>query len=194
MSSIPTATYRLQMSAHLHFDQVRQLVHVFADWESALCICRRSFAAQGSTHGYDVVDPRELDPQLGSEEDFAAMAEELRAHGLGLLLDVVPNHMGIDDPHNVWWRDVLANGRASPFATYFDIDWHPPKRSLEGKVLLPVLGESFGKVLESQQLETRLRERRFFCAVLRSVLSHRSADLGAAVGIVSGEIARFIGR
>jgi (1->4)-alpha-D-glucan 1-alpha-D-glucosylmutase len=163
VSSIPTATYRLQMSAHLHFDQVRQLVPYFADLGiGALYLSPIFRAAQGSTHGYDVVDPRELDPQLGSEEDFAAMAEELRAHGLGLLLDVVPNHMGIDDPHNVWWRDVLANGRASPFATYFDIDWHPPKRSLEGKVLLPVLGESFGKVLESQQLKLVYENDAFF--------------------------------
>ena len=118
-------------------------------------------ARQGSTHGYDVVDHHQLDPELGDEQDFAAMAEALRAAGLGLMIDIVPNHMGIDDPHNAWWQDVLENGPGSTYAKYFDIDWNPPKEALRGKVLLPVLGDQFGKVLEDQQLQLAYEDQRF---------------------------------
>ncbi len=115
----------------------------------------------GSTHGYDVVDPSQIDESLGSEEQFGELAETLREAGLGLMIDIVPNHMGIDDPHNAWWQDVLENGPASTFAKYFDIDWNPPKAALQGKVLLPTLGDQFGKVLEEQQLQLAYDDERF---------------------------------
>jgi (1->4)-alpha-D-glucan 1-alpha-D-glucosylmutase len=109
-------------------------------------------ARHGSTHGYDVVDPTQIDPALGTEEQFEGLARQVRVRGMGILLDVVPNHMSIADLANRWWTDVLENGPSSPYAPYFDIDWHPPKSELADKVLLPVLGDQYGKVLEAQDL------------------------------------------
>lgn len=110
-------------------------------------------AAPGSMHGYDVCDHNELNPELGTREDFEAFSAELQAHGMGLIADFVPNHMGIERALNPWWRDVLENGPASPYARFFDIDWQPVKRELENKVLLPVLGDQYGAVLESDGLK-----------------------------------------
>jgi (1->4)-alpha-D-glucan 1-alpha-D-glucosylmutase len=105
-------------------------------------------AAPGSTHGYDICDHNELNPELGSVEDFEAFARELQEHGMGQIVDFVPNHMGIANSTNGWWQDVLENGPSSAYAPYFDIDWNPVKDELAGKVLLPILGDQFGRVLE----------------------------------------------
>lgn len=160
--SIPNATYRLQLCGHLTFADVRMLIDYLADLGIGAAYLSPFFRARaGSTHGYDVVNHAEFDPALGDEAEFRLLAEKLRAHSLGLLVDIVPNHMGIDDPHNTWWQDVLENGPASPYARYFDIDWNPPKEALRGKVLLPVLGDQFGKVLEEQQLQLIYEDGRF---------------------------------
>ncbi len=152
-TQFPTATYRLQLCGHLRFEDVGGLTDYLTDLGIGAVYLSPFFRARlGSTHGYDVVDHHQLDSQLGDEQDFAAMAQRVRAAGLGVMIDVVPNHMGIDDPHNVWWQDVLENGPGSMYAKYFDIDWNPPKEALRGRVLLPVLGDQFGKVLEDQQL------------------------------------------
>ncbi|HEX4143607.1 MAG TPA: malto-oligosyltrehalose synthase [Pirellulales bacterium] len=159
---IPSATYRLQLSGHLTFDEVRRLVGYFARLGIGALYFSPFFRARaGSTHGYDVVDPTQIDPSLGTEEQFGQLAEVLRGAGLGLMIDIVPNHMGVDDPNNRWWQDVLANGPGSAFAKYFDIDWNPPKEALRGKVLLPVLGDQFGKVLEERQLQLAYEDERF---------------------------------
>ena len=151
--AIPNATYRLQLSG-LSFERARELVPYLAELGIGAAYLSPFFRARkGSTHGYDVVDHAMFDPALGDERQFSALAEKLRGAGLGLLVDIVPNHMGIDDPYNRWWQDVLENGPASPYAAFFDIDWSPPKEGLRGKVLLPVLGEQFGRVLEDQQLK-----------------------------------------
>ena len=100
-------------------------------------------------------------PAIGTEDDFQSFARQLRQEGLGLMLDVVPNHMGIDDPHNGWWQDVLENGPSSPYATFFDIDWSPPKESLKDKVFLPFLGDQYGTVLESRELQLAYDGDRF---------------------------------
>ncbi len=102
-----------------------------------------------------------MNPELGSEEDLRSLSEELSGQDMGLLIDLVPNHMSVDDPHNTWWQDVLENGPGSPFGKYFDIDWNPPKEALRGKVLLAVLGDQFGKVLEDQQLQIEFADQRF---------------------------------
>src|SRR5690606_25313352 len=94
-------------------------------------------------------------------KDFQAFAEALGSHGMGLMMDIVPNHMGIDDPHNAWWQDVLENGMSSHYAKYFDIDWDPPKENLKQKVLLPFLGDQYGKVLENQELQLIFDDQRF---------------------------------
>ena len=160
--SIPNATYRLQLCGHLSFAAARGLVDYLSDLGIGAAYLSPFFRARaGSTHGYDVVNHGEFDSTLGDEAEFQSLAEKLRQHSLGLLVDIVPNHMGIDDPHNVWWQDVLENGPASPFAGFFDIDWNPPKEGLRGKVLLPVLGDQFGKVLEEQQLRLTYADGRF---------------------------------
>ena len=158
----PTSTYRLQLLPHLPFPAARELVPYLAELGIGAAYAAPFLRArQGSTHGYDVVDHGQIDPKLGTEEDLGRFAERLIDHHMGLLVDIVPNHMGIDDPHNGWWQDVLENGPASPFARYFDIDWNPPKSALQGKVLLPVLGDQFGKVLEEQQLQLAYVDGRF---------------------------------
>lgn len=116
---------------------------------------------RGSTHGYDTVDHGEIDPAVGTEDEFRALATAARERGMGLVLDIVPNHMSIDDPRNGWWQNVLENGQCSPFANYFDIDWTPPKVALQGKVLLAFLGDQFGKVLEDQQTQLVYQDQRF---------------------------------
>lgn len=161
LTRFPTATYRLQLSGQLRFEDVGNLADYLADLGIGAVYLSPFFRARlGSTHGYDVVDHHQLDPQLGCEQDFAAMAEAVRAAGLGTMIDIVPNHMGVDDPHNAWWQDVLENGPGSMYAKYFDIDWSPPKDALRGKVLLPVLGDQFGKILEDQQLRLAYENQR----------------------------------
>jgi (1->4)-alpha-D-glucan 1-alpha-D-glucosylmutase len=120
-------------------------------------------ARTGSLHGYDVVDPTRVNPELGGEEGLRRLVAALRAAGLGLIADIVPNHMAIG-PQNAWWVDVLKNGRASPFAEYFDIDWEPENRELRGKVLLPVLGKPLADALAAGEI-TLSRQADGECAV-----------------------------
>jgi (1->4)-alpha-D-glucan 1-alpha-D-glucosylmutase len=147
---IPVATYRLQLNTTFQFGQAAALV----DYLDGLGITDAyvsplSMARAGSNHGYDVIDPGRLNPELGSDDDFRRFAAELRSRQMGMLLDVVPNHMCIATSDNWRWRDVLENGPSSAVARFFDIDWRPPKPELAGKVLLPVLGEQYGRMLES---------------------------------------------
>ena len=109
-------------------------------------------ARAGSTHGYDVCDPTRLNPELGTEADLEALVHALHERGMGLVLDIVPNHMAAS-PENPWWWDVLQLGPASPFADYFDIDWNSPDPQLRGKILLPVLGDELERVLERGELK-----------------------------------------
>jgi (1->4)-alpha-D-glucan 1-alpha-D-glucosylmutase len=112
-----------------------------------------TLARPGSLHGYDVTDHSIINPEIGGEEQLVEFAHELRTRGMGLIVDTVPNHMCIAHPSNRWWADVLENGPSSPFARFFDIDWDPPKADLKNKVLLPVLGDQYGKVLENQEIK-----------------------------------------
>jgi (1->4)-alpha-D-glucan 1-alpha-D-glucosylmutase len=118
-------------------------------------------ASPGSLHGYDVADHNELNPEIGTREEFDALVAELHRHDMGLIADFVPNHMGISDPNNEWWMNVLENGPASPYASYFDIEWHPLKPALENKVLLPILGDQYGRVLESGELKLKFENGAF---------------------------------
>jgi len=195
--SLPTATYRWQLHGHLRFEAAQALVPYLTELGIGAAYASPFLrACQGSTHGYDVVDHGQLDPELGTEEEFGRLAESLAEQGLGLLVDIVPNHMGIDDPHNGWWQDVLENGPASKYAHYFDIDWNPPKEALRGKVLLPVLGDQFGRILEDQQLQLAYHDQRFvvrcyerhlptdpatWLPLLRRALEHISTQLDADV-------------
>ncbi len=119
-------------------------------------------ARGGSSHGYDVCDHSRLSQDLGGEEDFSNFAATLREHGLGLILDAVPNHMGINDPGNIWWMDLLENGPAAVYASYFDVDWRPVNPDLQNKVLLPLLEEQYGYVLEAGKIRLGYHEGGFF--------------------------------
>ena len=162
MNAIPTATYRLQFHKEFTFADARALVPYLARLGISHVYASPFFrAAPGSRHGYDVCDHNALNPEVGTRAEFELFSAELKAHGLGLIVDFVPNHMGIERALNPWWRDVLENGPSSPFAKFFDIDWHPVKRELANKVLLPVLGEQYGRVLESGELDIEFAEGDF---------------------------------
>ncbi len=150
---VPVATYRLQLHRELTLRDAAELVGYLSELGvSDLYTSPLTTARPGSEHGYDVVDPRQVNPELGGEEALAELAERLHAAGMGLLVDLVPNHMCIAGGLNPWWNDILENGPSSPYADFFDIDWHPPKKDLHNKVLLPVLGDQYGKVLENGEL------------------------------------------
>ncbi|ODN68958.1 malto-oligosyltrehalose synthase [Methylobrevis pamukkalensis] len=153
---VPRATYRLQLNADFGFREAAAVVPYVARLGVSHVYASPFLRARpGSTHGYDIVDHGELNPELGSKADFDAFVETLRAHELGMVLDFVPNHMGIGGSDNPYWLDVLEWGRSSDYAGWFDIDWFPEAPHLEGKVLIPVLGDHYGKVLESGGLELR---------------------------------------
>jgi (1->4)-alpha-D-glucan 1-alpha-D-glucosylmutase len=149
LNRVPSATYRLQLGESLDFASVRRLVDYLEQLGiSDLYLSPLFRSREHSSHGYDVVSHCDIEPTFGDLASFEQLAEDVRARGMGILLDVVPNHMGINDPGNEWWLDVLENGPLSEFAGYFDIDWNRPSESLRDKVLLPFLGDYFGAVLE----------------------------------------------
>ena len=147
-----TATYRIQLRQGLGFANARDLVPYLEALGISHVYASPYFAAQpGSPHGYDLVDPKRLNPELGSEADYVEWVRELDAHGMGHIVDFVPNHMAAS-PENPWWHDVLENGVAALSAGHFDIEWSPPTEALRNKVLLPVLGAQYGEVLERGEL------------------------------------------
>ena len=152
-SAIPRATYRLQLHGGFDFAAAEPLLPHLAELGISHVYSSPLLKARpGSTHGYDVVDPSRLNPEIGGERAFDAFCTRLRALNLGLLLDIVPNHMGVLEADNPWWLDVLAHGPASAHAAAFDIEWAPPQRELHGKLLLPVLGQGYGAVLEAGEI------------------------------------------
>ncbi|MCH8026054.1 MAG: malto-oligosyltrehalose synthase [Chloroflexi bacterium] len=151
---VPSATYRLQCSASVQFDDARALVPYLSLLGVTELYTSPLLAARpGSSHGYDVVDPTRLNPELGGEPAFERLSAALRQHGMGLLLDIVPNHM-VAGPENPWWADVLARGAASPHANVFDIDW----QAGGGKVVLPILDAALREVVERGELSVELDE------------------------------------
>ncbi len=149
----PRATYRLQFHADFPLSAAAPIVAYLHELGvSELYASPLLTARPGSQHGYDITDHSAISPDLGGEATLIELGNALRAQGLGLVLDVVPNHMGIGDPRNSWWTDVLENGPGSVYAAYFDIDWDPLPAALRGKVLLPVLGDQYGDVLERGEL------------------------------------------
>ncbi len=193
---VPELTYRLQFHAGFTFRDAMAIVPYLADLGISDCYASPYLkAVPGSTHGYDITDHQLLNPEIGTPEEHSALLEALRDHGLGLILDVVPNHMGILGNENPWWNDVLENGQASPYAGYFDIDWWAPTRpENRGRVLLPLLGDLYGEVLERGELRVaweaeafhvRYYDHRFpldpksYQAILEPALEPISAALGA---------------
>ncbi len=150
---VPLATYRLQLTSAFPFLEAVGLVGYLADLGiSDMYLSPILQARPGSQHGYDITDHSRINAELGGEPGLDALAETLRQRGMGLVLDVVPNHMAIGHVSNRWWMDVLENGPASRYAGHFDIDWDPVNPELAGKVLLPTLGEQYGQALESGKI------------------------------------------
>jgi (1->4)-alpha-D-glucan 1-alpha-D-glucosylmutase len=127
-------------------------------------------AVPGSPHGYDVADPTRLNPEIGTDDEYWAWMDAVRSHGMGHVLDLVPNHMGIAKSANPWWLDVLENGPSSRFARFFDIEWHPLKAELAGKVLIPILGDQYGAVLERGELQLEYTAGAFLVRYYDNVL------------------------
>lgn len=152
-SRIPRATYRLQLHKDFGFDDACAIVPYLDRLGISHVYCSPIQRARaGSLHGYDVVAHDQINPELGGLAGYQRLCDVLQAHGMGQLLDLVPNHMGVLGADNAWWNDVLEKGMASPYAEYFDIDWAAATPGLTGKVLLPILGDDYGQVLERGEL------------------------------------------
>lgn len=158
-ADVPSSTYRLQLGAACHFRAVQALVPYLASLGiGAVYLSPVLQARSGSPHGYDTVDHGRLNTELGGAAEFESMAQAIRDRGLGLLLDVVPNHMGVDPVENRAWRDVLEHGPSARHADWFDIDWEPVTQTLRHKVLLPILGDQYGAVLDRGEIRLACRE------------------------------------
>ncbi len=160
---IPAATYRLQFNHQFTLKQATAILDYLHDLGISDCYASPLFVARpGSLHGYDVIDPTKLNPELGTREDFNEFSAQLKRRGMGLMMDVVPNHMCVAGAGNQWWNDVLENGPSSRYASFFDIDWRPPKENLTNKTLLPILGDQYGRVLENQEIHLVYQRGAFF--------------------------------
>jgi hypothetical protein len=200
---IPLATYRLQFNRSFTFADAARLVSYLHALGVSDCYASPYFkACPDSSHGYDVIDHGALNPEVGSKEDYVAFARELRRHDMGQLLDVVPNHMGIARNLNLWWADVLENGPSSLYASCFDIDWTPVKADLANKVLLPILGDQYGRVLENQELILSYEDGAFALHYYDhrlpiaprpsiAILSHRLGDLQRMLGAEHPDFLEF---
>ena len=201
---IPCATYRLQFSKEFTFADACKILDYLKElgitdiYASPILRSRH-----GSGHGYDATDPTRIDPDLGSEEEFTRFQNELAHRGMGLLLDIVPNHMAASH-ENPWWMDVLEYGAESAYAPYFDINWRPPTRNLDGKILLPFLGKPFGETLDSGEITLYFNTDRFLLRYgdsifpvaprsYRRVLQDRGENLKARLGENSPAYQEFAG-
>ena len=160
---IPTCTYRLQFNRRFTFADAREIVPYLHELGVSDVYASPYFqASPESLHGYDITDHNKLNTAIGSRADYDAWVAQLEAHGMGQMLDFVPNHVGIANDRNAWWMDVLENGPSSQYAPYFDIEWQPLKTDLRNKVLLPILGDQYGRVLERGELQVRFEEGTFY--------------------------------
>jgi len=196
----PTSTYRLQLHRAFTLDDAHAIVdYLDALGIGALYLSPVSRSRPGSEHGYDVVDHTVVDPELGGEAAFERLAEAARARGMGIVIDVVPNHMCVATAENAWWTDVLENGPSSPWADHFDLDWRPPKADLAAKVLLPALGDPFGSVLERGELRVERRDGAFWVTyfdnryplapkTVPTILEPAGAALAASLGTADARV------
>jgi (1->4)-alpha-D-glucan 1-alpha-D-glucosylmutase len=160
---IPSSTYRLQFNRQFTFAQAQGIVPYLDALGISDCYASPYFQARAeSLHGYDITDHNKLNSAIGSREEYDAWIAALHGHGMGQIVDFVPNHMGIGESLNQWWMDVLENGPSSLYAPYFDIQWKPLKSDLQDKVLLPILGDQYGRVLERGELRVHFEAGAFF--------------------------------
>jgi (1->4)-alpha-D-glucan 1-alpha-D-glucosylmutase len=195
----PVATYRFQLHRGFTLLDATALVPYLHELGISHVYCSPYLRAKaGSTHGYDTCDHSQIDPQLGGEEAYREFTAALAQHGMGHILDFVPNHMAAN-PQNPWWYDVLENGQNSPYAQFFDIDWQPVKQELESKILLPVLGGSYGEALEHGQLQIEYQGGAFHVRYYQlelplgpksaiPLLTHRLDELRAKLGAEHAEL------
>ena len=200
---IPLSTYRLQFNASFTFLDAARLIPYLDALGITDCYASPYLKAiPGSSHGYDVVDPTVLNPEIGTEADYQVFIKALQNHHMGQLLDVVPNHMGIAGSANVWWQDVLENGPSSHYANFFDIDWTPVKPELDNTVLLPILGDQYGIVLENQEIALFYDDGQIFLQYYDNrlpidpstwpmVLTFQQEDLVATLGESSPDLQEY---
>ena len=181
-STAISATYRLQFNKDFTFQDATKLLDYLSELGITHIYASPILRSRpGSTHGYDVIDPTRLNPELGTEADFFSLQTELRNRGMGLVLDIVPNHMSASSDSS-WWMDVLEHGPESAYASYFDVDWHPPSRTLDGKILLPVLGRPFAEVLEAGELRLVFLDGRLFVQYFESLFPLAPRTYGGILG------------
>jgi (1->4)-alpha-D-glucan 1-alpha-D-glucosylmutase len=201
---IPQATYRIQFTADFGFDSARKIVDYLADLGISDLYASPIFKARaGSTHGYDVVDPIQLNPELGEPEEFNALVEALQHQQMGWLQDIVPNHMAYDSA-NQWLMDILENGSASNYVNYFDIAWNSPFDGNQEPILVPLLGNFYGECLENGEIQLRYDQAGLsvnyysLCIPLRlesyaTFLTHNLGKLAKALGRKHPVFVRLLG-
>jgi (1->4)-alpha-D-glucan 1-alpha-D-glucosylmutase len=206
---IPLSTYRVQFGREFGFREARTVVPYLHRLGVSDVYASPIFHAHSdSSSGYDIVDPTRLNPVLGSWDEFTSFCGELKRHDMGLVLDIVPNHMSANSS-NLWWKDVLENGPSSPYAYYFDIEWDPPSRTRSGKMLWPILGAPYAEALERRELVLKFSEEGFAIqyferslpidpatyGVILSQVQHRldPDGNGATGGPVASELAALAG-
>jgi (1->4)-alpha-D-glucan 1-alpha-D-glucosylmutase len=201
---IPLACYRLQFNRDFTLRSASNILDYLSrlgitDIYASPLLQSRA----GSQHGYDVTDPSRINSELGNEGQFDAFQSALQKQGMGLLLDIVPNHMAAS-PENPWWMDVLENGPGSAYAAYFDIDWHPPSLTLANRILLPVLGSHYGQTLNNREFQLAFRGGSFLIQYYdmsfpltpksyRRILKHREHVLEKRLGADSGSFQEYLG-
>ncbi|MEW6162760.1 MAG: malto-oligosyltrehalose synthase [Nitrospirota bacterium] len=160
---IPVSTYRLQFNQYFRFSDAKEIIHYLHGLGITDIYASPYFKTkEGSLHGYDIVDHNTLNPEVGTGKEYDKLINELHKYVVGQILDIVPNHMCIESKDNSRWMDILENGPSSSYANFFDIDWEPVKKELKDKILLPILGDQYGNVLESQELKLNFEGGAFF--------------------------------
>ena len=202
--NIPITCYRLQFNRNFTFADASKILDYLARLGVTTIYSSPILQSRaGSEHGYDVTDPTRIDSELGGEQQFEIFQAELRQRGMSILLDIVPNHMAAR-PENPWWMDVLENGPGSVYASYFDVDWHPPSRMFENKIVLPILGTFYAEVLKKRELHLTFHDGRFFVQYYElsfpiapksylDILRHRKEMLEAKLGAKSATLQEYLG-
>lgn len=201
---IPLSTYRLQFNTNFKFSDAKNIISYLYELGISDIYASPYFKAKpGSNHGYDIVDHNSLNPEIGTEEEYNELITELKKYRMGQLIDIVPNHMCITSKDNLWWMDVLENGPSSIYASYFDIDWNPLKEELKNKILLPILGDQYGNVLEAQELRLAFEEGSFFLYYYENkfpiipntyifILRHRIDELEASLSPANADFQELL--
>jgi len=191
---IPRATYRIQFQSEFKFEAAKNIIAYLAELGISDLYASPIFkATPGSTHGYDVVDPTQLNPELGASEDFEALTSEIKNHDMGWVQDIVPNHMAYQS-QNTWLMDVLENGPDSDYRDYFDIEWEHPYEDTKGRVLAPMMGSFYGEALENGEIQINYEENGLSVNYYALKLPVRIESYGRFIGQNLGQLARELGK